>query len=849
MSKLLNEELTDKQKKIIDTWVSENKEAGEDVDPSTHDSLFHRYTGDEKSSRLVIPLSHSNIHFNDDIAKHLHENGGWTIHDYANGIATRKTQTKKGFIKPEYKSIGSILAETGGNEKTPPVMRKGIMENKTLSNIFQNDPARHNKNKSGMQIVISRHPYDIGGMTSGRSWETSCMRLPHGTSKSPELRKGGEHHSYIQSDLSHQTLAAYLTHSGDNTAKEPLARILLKRHTNTEGHDIWRPEEKVYGNANDSFSKSVSDFSKKEFPSVPNVKYKKHHDLYDDDEKKFVKESPIKTKGEYEDVFSHYGIDKNAKVTKHTHDLNGSLHSNDSNPSLIIHDGNTTHKMWHKNGDLHNDNAPAYIKEERNDSGKLIHVSKHYYQYNHLHSPKDGNTPSIESVDYDDNGNVTNISHEYHKFGYEHNGVMSGVSSMYLGKHGVGVVKSVYGEPHTDNEEPSRYSLSFNPNGTKGYETKSWATHGIVNREMKTEYDDNGNPFDHSEYKYHGVVKDDVVSHKWNSGKGVVKTSLGDGNTVEHEYHSDVPTSTPTKEQIKSTIYRNSENSIIKSPHSNSADYEMRSNNKDVVKHFDEQGNLHSENGPAHFEEEKDDKGNITRLKMMRMYHGEYDLSHTKKDDILHHEYNADTDTGKILHNNGGGKMLQTEYSGGVDGYKKKANITAIAHLDRHGNITRSDDETPSVLTKTGFSYVDNGNIHSNKENIPAEGNIVKKSKEHVIGKTLNVSGVPMSGRTVSVTSEKNGSKVKSVSQHGEFVHSYDESGKYSGSEIKLPDSNETVYGDKEGNLVDKDGYGISISKERSIEKHSPEDFKIISETKPLNHVTSKIKLPEKISV
>ena len=103
-----------------------------------------------------------------------------------------------------------------------------------------------------------------------------------------------------------------------------------------------------------------------------------------------------------------------------------------------------------------------------------------------------------------------------------------------------------------------------------------------------------------------------------------------------------------------------------------------------------------------------------------------------------------------------------------------------------------------------------------------------------------------MSGRTVSVTSEKNGSKVKSVSQHGEFVHLYDESGKYSGSEIKLPDSNETVYGDKEGNLVDKDGYGISISKERSIEKHSPEDFKIISETKPLNHVTSKIKLPEK---
>ena len=46
---------------------------------------------------------------------------------------------------------------------------------------------------------------------------------------------------------------------------------------------------------------------------------------------------------------------------------------------------------------------------------------------------------------------------------------------------------------------------------------------------MKTEYDDNGNPFDHSEYKHHGVVKDDVISQNGTRGKGVVKTSLGDG--------------------------------------------------------------------------------------------------------------------------------------------------------------------------------------------------------------------------------------------------------------------------------------------------------------------------------
>ena len=49
--------------------------------------------------------------------------------------------------------------------------------------------------------------------------------------------------------------------------------------------------------------------------------------------------------------------------------------------------------------------------------------------------------------------------------------------------------------------------------------------------------------------------------------------------------------------------------------------------------------------------------------------------------------------------------------------------------------ITRSDDETPSVITNDRVSYVDNAVVSIAIENIPAEGNIVKKSKEHAIGK------------------------------------------------------------------------------------------------------------------
>lgn len=844
---IINEDLTNKQKSIVNNWQQENKESGEDVDPSHHNDLFERHTNDPNSSRLVIPLSHHDIKFNPDVAKHLHENGGWTIHDYVGGIATRKLKTKKGFVKPEYKSIGAILAETGGQDKKITTTdSNGNQVEKPLSHVFQNDPTRKNMKSNGLQIVVSRHPYDIGGMTSGRSWETTCMRLPHG--RNTRLSSGGEHHSYIQSDLSHQTLAAYLTHEGDHTAKAPLARILLKRHTNNEGHDIWRPEQRVYGNADGSFMKSVTDFARKEFPSAPNSKYKKNSDLYDDDEQKTIKETPSKEGSPLEDIITEHHLSKSAKVIHHTNDSLGNYHSFDDKPSLVIQDGNKTHKWWHKNGDVHRDNAPAYIKEATHPNGTISNVVKQHYQYGSLHSPKNGTTPSIEDTDYDEHGNVTAISHEHHKFGFEHNGVMSGLSSLYMTPHGIGAVKSVYGEPHTDNEEPSRYNLSLNSNGTKGYETKSWHTHGIINKEVKTEYDQHGNIKDHQEYNHtSNIPNNGIISHTWSNGEGIIKKSLGDGKSVTHEYKSSTPTEEP--EHITNTIYRDSNGSVIKNPDDNHADYSIHSEKQDVEKHYDEQGKLHNENGPASIEIERDKTGKTVKYNMSHMVHGEYDLANTKVGDVVHHTYDGDTDTGKILQNNGHGQMVQMEFKGGVDGYKNKSNITALAHLNRKGDITHSLDESPSILNKDSFAYVDDhGEYNSNKENVPSNGKIIKKSKKHIIGKTISVYGVPMSGRKISVDSDKKDTVVTSSSPHGYFTHRFDENGKYKGSTIDFPETGgETVHADKEGNLVDKDGYGISLSKERSIEKQSPEDFKIMSQTKDLSHITDHIKLPDKI--
>lgn len=848
---MVNEELTPKQKKIVDNWVTENKEAGEDVDPSVHDDLFHRYTNDRHSPRFVIPLSNHEVSFNSDVASHLHQNGGWTIHDYAKGIATRKTKTKKGFIKPEYKSIGTILHETGGQDKHVDSYDKdGNDIKKPLTDVFRDDPLRANTKTSNMQIVISRHPYDIGGMTSGRKWESTCMRLPHGKSKNKELHTGGEHHSYIQSDLSHQTIAAYLTHAGDNTINNPIARVLLKRHTNMEGHDIWRPEGKIYGNDDGSFRKSVMEFARKEFPSVPGEKYKKHPDLYNDDDNKHIIETPIKHTDYMEDVFKRHGFSENATVISKKTDITGKLHTDNDTPSLVVHDGNQVHKMYHNSGELHRDDAPAHIHEVKYPDGGLKSSTKYYYQHGDLHSPKDGITPSIETTEYDKSGTVNEVSKEYHKFGLSHNGIMSGLSSFYAGKHGVGVTKSLYGEAHTDNDEPSRYNLTFNRNGTKGYETASWAKHGVVTREKKTEYDENGSPLDHYEYNHSpNLPNGTVIKHEWNNGKGVLRVSIGDGHSVEHIYEHHEPTSSPSN--IKTSVYRDANQTIIKNPHEvEKPDFELHTENADVIKHYDENGKLHSENGPAILHVEKKG-GDVVKYRMSMMNHGAYDIHNTKVGDIVHHEYDGKTDSGKVLHNNGHGSLIQTEFTGGYDGFKKKANITTTAHVNSDGMFINAKDGSPNVLTKNGFTYVDtNQKINSEQENVPSSGVIHKKTKEHQIGKTISVYGIPMGGRKLSIEPTENGTVVKSESHDGVIIHhTYDDKGNFKGSKIDMNNGEEPFYADHEGNFVDKNGYGVSLSKERGVERNHKADYDLMSNQKPLHHITSMVNLPHKLSL
>ncbi len=92
-------------------------------------------------------------------------------------------------------------------------------------------------------VCISRHPYDIAGMSTDRRW-VSCMTLP-GDKKKPE---GGSFNKYIYFDITEGTLVAYLIDENDKNITHPYARIAIKPYYNYyDKNDVLLvPEPTIY---------------------------------------------------------------------------------------------------------------------------------------------------------------------------------------------------------------------------------------------------------------------------------------------------------------------------------------------------------------------------------------------------------------------------------------------------------------------------------------------------------------------------------------------------------------------------------------------------------------------------
>lgn len=158
---------------------------------------------------------------------------------------------------------------------------KVIGKDEHAKRAFDNDPQLQNSKSNKIQVVISCHPYDIIGMSTGRDWDkTSCMRLNDGISNRGDA---GAYHSHVEADVAEGTLVAYAVRSNDLNISKPLARCLIKPFHSADSEDIlYRRESRVYGNPVPGFGTVLSKFLRTINAKIPKGYYEMLDSLYDD---------------------------------------------------------------------------------------------------------------------------------------------------------------------------------------------------------------------------------------------------------------------------------------------------------------------------------------------------------------------------------------------------------------------------------------------------------------------------------------------------------------------------------------------------------------------------------------
>lgn len=179
-------------------------------------------------NRIYLPLESpetaNTVRVNPRVSQEVAQ-AGYKIDDYVKGIASKTDGGRVRQIK-----IGKLLSPAAAQ-------------------VFANDPARQATKKSDQLVVISRHPYDIAGMSTDRGWR-SCMNL----------RTHGKMTRFVPLDIEAGTVIAYLIDADDKNINRPQARMLIKPFVNILGdHQVALGiEDQIYGTAPPEFGKTVA---------------------------------------------------------------------------------------------------------------------------------------------------------------------------------------------------------------------------------------------------------------------------------------------------------------------------------------------------------------------------------------------------------------------------------------------------------------------------------------------------------------------------------------------------------------------------------------------------------------
>jgi hypothetical protein len=180
------------RKRINKIWPRLKKMA--DFTNRSGDRLYFNI---EQSNDLEIPSKNEIVNFL--------SNNNYDIVDFSKGFV--KKEDDKNIIR-----LGKVLTMIGKSDKTAlDLLQK-----------YNNEKSLLTKTGEEYFMVISRHPYDIGSMATGRNWR-SCMNL-----------RGGEDRHYVEIDIELGTIISYLVEKNDKNIQDPISRVLIKPYLNQD---------------------------------------------------------------------------------------------------------------------------------------------------------------------------------------------------------------------------------------------------------------------------------------------------------------------------------------------------------------------------------------------------------------------------------------------------------------------------------------------------------------------------------------------------------------------------------------------------------------------------------------